>query len=485
MEPASVQQSPGVKTNVARKSNWSGLRWLIVGVIILAAGGIGAFYWSRPGRGESKREGGAASQTRRAASQFPSVLVMKPQQGGMERTTDQPGTIRAFEFAPLYAKVSGYLKELKVDRGDRVKNGQLLAQVFDPELDVAVLQAEAALEHSKAAAKQAEARLKTAKVGVQAAEAKRNQAKSVLEEAQSQRTYRRKVRDRISALVLRNAAEPQLADEKEDEYMASLAAEHSAEAGIETAEAQFQEAKAAVEQAEADLATAKTEITVSEANLKKAKVFVDYTRIESPLDGVVTFRGEGVHPGAFIRSAMEGGNAEPLLTVGRTDRFRTIVQVPERDVPFCDQGDPATVTFDALKGRVFKGTVSRVASSEDLVQRIMRVEIDLPNKDGLLRDGMYGRAVIELEPPSKNLTIPASCLIEQNGEGEGAVYLVKDGKVKRAPIRVGKDNGLQVEVLSGLSPDDEIIAQPTSSIAEGIDVKAELTGRSAEKASTE
>src|SRR5262249_41610708 len=136
--------------------------------------------------------------------------------------------LRAFEFAQLYAKVSGYLKDLKVDRGDRVKKGQLLARIFDPELDVAVLQANAALEHARAAAKQAEARLKTAKVGVQAAEAKRNQANSVLEEAVAQRTYRKKVWDRITALVQRNAAEPQLADEKEDEYLASKAAEHSA-----------------------------------------------------------------------------------------------------------------------------------------------------------------------------------------------------------------------------------------------------------------
>ena len=121
--------------------------------------------------------------------------------------------------------------------------------------------------------------------------------------------------------------------------------------------------------------------------------------------------------------------------------MRTIVQVPDPDVPFCNLGDPATVRIDALGGRVFKGKVSRMAEAEDLKDRTMRVEIDLPNPDGMLRDGMYGRAIIELEPPSKNLTIPATCLIEQNGNGEGAVFVVRDGKVKRVPIRVGKDSG--------------------------------------------
>ena len=73
-----------------------------------------------------------------------------------------------------------------------------------------------------------------------------------------------------------------------------------------------------------------------------------------------------------------------------------------------------------------------MGEAEDLKDRTMRVEIDLPNPDGILKDGMYGRAIIELEPPSKNFTIPASCLIEQNAKGEGEVYVVKDGKVKRS-----------------------------------------------------
>jgi RND family efflux transporter MFP subunit len=182
---------------------------------------------------------------------------------------------------------------------------------------------------------------------------------------------------------------------------------------------------------------------------------------------------------------MEGNNAEPILTVARKDKMRTIVQVPDPDVPFCNPGDPATIRIDALKGRLFRGTVSRVAEAEDLKDRTMRVEIDLSNADGVLRDGMYGRAIIELEPPSKNLSIPATCLIEQNGKGEGAVYIVKDGKVKRTAIKVGKDNGLQVEVLGGLAADDELVAQPTSSITDGLNVKPENAGEAARKGSAE
>jgi RND family efflux transporter MFP subunit len=448
--------------------------------VVVAAGGIGAFFWSRSGKGDTGNGKGqaphAAAEARQEAAPALAVQVVKPHRGGMARTTEMPGTIRAFKFAPLYAKVSGYLKELNVDRGDRVKKGQLLALVYDPEVDVAVLQAQAALEHSRAMEKQAEAKVKTAEAGVKAAEARRNQANSTLEQTVAQRTYRKKALDRLAALASRNAVEQQLVDEQEDQYMSAQAAEHAAQAGIDTAEAQLAEAKAAVELAQADLKTARSEISISEANLAKAKVLASYTRIEAPFDGVVTFRGEGIHPGAFIRAATEG-SMEPLLTVAWTDKMRTIVPVPDPDVPFANPGDPATVRLDAMGSKVFKGVISRTAEAEDLKDRTMRVEVDLPNKDGLLRDGMYGRAVIQLEPPSNNLSIPATALVDHNTEGEASVFVVAGGKVEKRKVRVGRDNGLEVEALSGLSPDDEVIAQPTSAITQGMTVRTEGAGR--------
>ncbi|MBV8487194.1 MAG: efflux RND transporter periplasmic adaptor subunit [Planctomycetaceae bacterium] len=384
-----------------------------------------------------------------------------------------PGTIRAKEFALLYAKVSGYLKELTVDRGDRVKKGQVLAQIYVPELDGAVLRAQASLEHAQAVARQAEARIKTAQAGVKAAEANQKEAESKLEEAVAKRTYRKKALDRITELASRNAVEPRLVDEDEDQYMASIASEHAAQSGILTADARLAEAKAAVELAEADLVTAKAEVAIAEASLKNAQVMQSYTRIEAPFDGVITFRGEGVHRGAFIRSASDG-ISEPLLTVAWTDVMRTIIEIPDKDMAYCNPGDPAIVGVDAIKGRTFKGVVSRMADAEDLKNRTMRVEVDLPNPKGILRDGMWGRGIIQLEPPSKNLTVPSTCLIDQNDKGEGTVFVVRDGKVKKLPVHVGKDNGVRAEILSGLTESDVLVAQITPAITEGLEVKPEF-----------
>ena len=373
----------------------------------------------------------------------------------------------------MYTKVSGFIKTLKVDRGSKVKKGDLLAEIYDPERDVAVIQAEASLEHSKAAVAQAKASILTANATVQAAKAKQNEAKATLDQQIAKRDYRRKEYERISELVERKSVEERLKDEQLDEYHGAEAGVLAAQAGIETAAALLAEAEAKVEKAKADLKAAEAQVQVAAANLQMAKVFVQYTRVESPYDGVVIFRGEAVHPGSFVRAADQGGAGEPLLTVAMTAKMRTIVPVPDRDVPYCHVGDPATVTLDAYAGRVFHGKVDRTAESETLNDRLMRVEIDLDNADGILRDGMFGRADILLEKVVKNLTVPSSCLIDRNGKGDGAVMVVKDGKIKRVNVKVGMDTGLRAEIVHGLAENDQVILQPDPSIADGTPVQVE------------
>jgi multidrug efflux pump subunit AcrA (membrane-fusion protein) len=145
--------------------------------------------------------------------------------------------------------------------------------------------------------------------------------------------------------------------------------------------------------------------------------------------------------------------------------------VPDLDVPYVDRGDPATIVFDALAGQVYRGAVARFSDSETEL-KLMRTEVDLPNPDNRLREGMYGTATLEVEPPSKKMTVPSTCLIEQTDKGEGAVYLVRGGKVHRQPVRAGKDDGRRVEILDGLALDDQVVARYNGSIAEGLTVEA-------------
>ena len=161
-----------------------------------------------------------------------------------------------------------------------------------------------------------------------------------------------------------------------------------------------------------------------------------------------------------------------MLSVARTDLMRVVILVPDLDVAFVDRGDPVTIQIEALKGQVFRGTVARFANSEN-TQKLMRTEVDLPNPGNRLRDGMYGMATLELEPPSKNLTIPSTGLIEQTGQGKGSVYVIQDGKVVRQPVQVGEDNGREVEILSGLTSESQVVVSYSGSIAVGLAVHTE------------
>lgn len=445
-------------------------RWWIGAGLALVAAVVAAGFWLR-GREGPSTDSGAASATAPPVDPTTTVEVVAPTHGGIRRTTTQPGTLHAFEAADLYAKLSGYLKVLNVDIGDRVKRDDLLAEIDDPEALKAVEQARAALEQARAQVKQTEAHVATAKAEVLSADADRKKAEADVAEFTARRTYRQSELSRIIELVRSRSVERKLEDEERERYESAVAGENAAKANVDAAEAQVAASRARVQQSEADVVEAEANVDLAQANLERAQVLADYTKITSPYDGVITARN--FFRGAFIRSAAEG-NSVPMLSVARVDKLRLVVQVPDRDVPFVDRGDPAEIRVDALPDQTFHGTVSRYSDSEDPSDRTMHTEIDLDSEGGRLREGMYGSVIIVLDPASEQaMTIPSKSLIHQDGKGRGAVYLVRGGKVARQDIRIGKDNGVEVEVLGGLEADDVVVVSYNGSISDGLAVKTE------------
>jgi RND family efflux transporter MFP subunit len=452
-----------------------GRGFLLMILLVVAGVGAGGYYLAtakdreRPAahdKGAAHGEGGGSER-----SNQPRVEVVKPRRGGMERTTNQPGTVHAFEYAQLYAKVSGYVKELKVDRGSRVKLGEPLIELFVPEVAAAVEQARASLERANAAVFQANARVTSAAEMINAKKADQEKADSDLRAKTAQREYRDKQYIRISQLVARGAVEERLKDEEEDRRAAAREDEAAARSAVAAAKAHVAEAEALLAQARADVKGAEADVDVSKANLVKERALESYTHITSPYDGVVIFRGEGVHKGAFVRSADQGMGDGPMLTVAMDEMMRTIIPVPDRDVPYVNLGDPAIVRVDALDVREFTGVVSRIADSEDVNDRTMRVEVDLPNPQQVLRDGMYGRAEIILEKATTNLTVPSSAILDRDSKGKGTVEIVRDGKMYRQSVVIGRDTGTVAEIVSGLEPDADVVVQPDISMADGTPVR--------------
>ena len=448
-------------TEIQKRSPWG---WVLLVLLLAAVLGGGVYLFSN--RGTPQANGQESTRLSRGTL----VEVVHPTVGGAERTTTQPGSVEAFQWAPLYAEVSGYLANEPADIGTQVTEGQVVAKISVPDLEKLVQQHRAGLTRAVARVKQMKARVDSAQADVQTAEAGIVQAVANRKSAQARREFRDKQYKRLKALYASRTVDERVVDESLDQFTASVEAENAAVAAISTAKAQKTAAEAKLEQARADVKEAEAEVGVVQAELDKAEVDVKFATITSPYTGVVTQRS--VHKGAFIRAANLGGDEPPLVTVARVDKVRVIVQVPDLDVPYIQPGDPATVEIDALPNTKFPGTVARLSDSEDPNTRLMRAEIDLANPKGVLRQGMYGRVTIVLDRDGKkSLSIPSSAVVSRSEGKKGTVYVVKDGHAHQVPVQLGSDNGLRVAVYKGLTIKDRVIDNPPPDLTDGTPVR--------------
>ncbi len=394
------------------------------------------------------------------------VEVVTPRHGGLLRLSTQPGNVQSFESVDLFSKVPGFLEWQgppgeEFDIGTMVKKDQVLARIFVPEYVKQVQRnkedikrAESVIDQMKAAVVSAEAEAKAADSLIPQAEAVYGAAKARLE-------YREKQLKRITDLVDKeNALQVSLKDEEQDKYDAAVEHKLSAKEGIIVSKSRAAAMHAKVLQANADLEDAKAKKDVAIAELERSQVFVDYSFIKATFNGVISKRN--FFPGDFIRSADSAHL--PLLTIDRLDKLRVIVQVPDRDVPFTKPGRKAEMYFDALPGKKFTATVSRVADSEDPASRTMRTEVDIINKDNDLRPGMYGQATIILSEGTPNaLSLPASAIYSSDSDkSEALLYVVRNGKAQSVTVKTGQADGISFEVVSGLKLDDQVIINPNN-----------------------
>jgi RND family efflux transporter MFP subunit len=355
-----------------------------------------------------------------------------------------------------------------VDIGDKVKRGDVLIKIDVPELEKLRDKWTAMIAQAQARVEQAEASMATAKADVKAAEAKVVQANANARSAKAWRRFRALQLQRMQELHAVKAVEEKLVDEAMEYYEAAKEKEYAAEAAITTAEAELDAANAKIKKAKADIDAASADVDVDKAERDHAEVMVKFATITSPYNGYITQRSK--LPGDFVKTGAEGIGNDPLLTVERTDKMRVVVQIPDSDVPYCDPGDAATVEIDALPGQKFPAKVSRIAESEDPRTKLMRVEIDLPNKTRKLKQGMYGWVTIVLDPEAEQLSMPSYCLVSRAQDGKGSVFVVRDGIAKLVQVQIGADNGQLVAIRSGLTPKDEVIVQAPPSLRDGMAV---------------
>jgi RND family efflux transporter MFP subunit len=341
----------------------------------------------------------------------PIVATVTPQQGVTGQQVSLPGDIEAWFEAPIYARVSGYLKTWYFDFGAHVQKGQLLADIDAPDLDAQL-----------AAAK---ARLASAQAQVKVREAERNFAET---------TYDR-WRDSPKGVVSQQETEA-----KKAEYGSSDARYKAAQA------------EANVNQSQVD------QLTALEA----------FKRILAPFDGIVTQRNTDV--GALINAGSSTSNGPQLFRVADVHEMRVFVQVPQEQSSNMRAGLTAEVTLPQYPDKTFKAVVSTTSEAINKTARTLLVELHADNTDNLLQPGTFAQVRFNLADNPTTLRIPTSALIFRE-DGPQLAILGPGDKVELRSIKLGRNLGTEFEVVAGLGPSDTIINSPPDSLSQGEQVR--------------
>jgi HlyD family secretion protein len=380
------------------------------------------------------------------------VKVIRPIVEDLVRVTTQPAHVEAYETTEVYAKVAGYVETISVDIGDEVRLGQVLATLHIPEMQQDLRRREALLAQARSAVGQTEAAIVAARASIRAAEAAQAEAQSGLQSAEAELQFRTSEYRRFERLASDGSIPRANADEKLNQLKSAEAAVAKAKAAIDSARAKMEVEKAKLTEAEANLAYAQSSVDVAAADLEHTKVLVDYGTIKSPFAGTVTRRR--FDTGAFIQSA-SNGEPEPLFTVARTDRLRIIVDLPESESMLCQLGQPAMLRIGGAQGREYRGKVARIAGALDQSTRTMRAELELDEPAPEIRPGAYGAASISLANSKQALLLPLNAVIFE--KDQASVKTVVQRRVVQKPVQLGQNDGVRVQVLSGLAPEDVVI----------------------------
>jgi RND family efflux transporter MFP subunit len=323
-----------------------------------------------------------------------------------------PATTSAFAAANIYARATGYISRRDVDIGDHVKAGQLLAQITAPELDHQISQSEATLA----------------------------QLQATFQQVQANRDLANVTWGRDKPLVDKGWVTPQQGDTDR----LTLAAQNAA------------------------VAVAQANIKQQEAQLQVLHQQKDYQSVVAPFDGVITQRNIDI--GSLVQADATSGTF--MFTIMHTNVIRVQLYVPQEAVFGLKPGVQADIRVPELPGRVFPGSVTRLANALQPTSRTLLTEIDVPNPDGALTPGIYCLVDLKIPRATPSLIVPSAALIfNQDGM---SVAVVENGVAHLRKVHVVRDFGTSVEVNQGLREGEQVILNPSVDLAEGSKVQPKV-----------
>ena len=369
----------------------------LVGVGVLATAFVVAYLPRRADRAALVEANHAAG------SALLSVDVITPKVSSSDRALSLPGSVQPLEETVVYARASGYVRKWHADIGDKVTDGQLLAELDTPELDQELDQARAQLLPAQA-----------------------TQVQSTANRVLSQTNLERYVKLAPSGVV---------------------------------SQADLDQRQAMAQVDEANVSVAQAAIAAQQANMRRLTQLKSFARVTAPFGGTVTQRT--IEVGSLVTS----GNGQPMYKVAAMDPARVFVQVPQDVAGSVRSGVPAAVSLREYPGRTFAGTVSRAAGELDPLTRTMNTEVRVPNADGALLAGMYAQVALTLPASHRVFEIPSTALMS-DAHGSRVAIVDAASKIHLVPVVVERDTGPTVEVASGLTGTERVAKLASSQFVE-------------------
>jgi RND family efflux transporter MFP subunit len=378
------------------------------------------------------------------ASDVLTVAVAKVTTQDLSRNLVLTAEFRPYQEVDVMAKVAGYIKEINVDVGDRVKEGDLLATLEIPEMNDDLNRANAAVERSNADVTHAEDEVRRAESA----------------HAIAHLSYQR--------LAAVSEKRPGLVAQQE----------------IDVAQSKDVESEAQVSAAKSALAAAKQQVHVNTSDVERVHTMKDYTKVTAPFTGVVTKRY--ADKGSMIQAGTASQTqAMPVVRISQNSLLRLILPVPESAVPTVHTGQQVDVRVPTLN-RSFPGKVIRFSDKVSMDTRTMDTEVDVPNDNLVLIPGMYAEVDLRLAQRTRALVVPVTAVDATSEESSTAaghaapatgqvIVVTPNNRVEKRQIILGLETASQVEVLSGLNEGDLVVIGGRASLQPGQEVRPKVT----------
>jgi HlyD family secretion protein len=377
---------------------------------------------------------------------IPPEKLAKVERGSIAKSVVATGKIEPLSKVEIKSKASGLIKFLYVNTGDRIREGQLLAELDKETLDAQLKEAQAVLKAAESRVQEMESQGRTYQANIQ---------KARLEAESKDFDFASAEYERHRELFRQGLTSKSEFDSVEQKMKAAEVVHKTLLAAVRVREAEFEQNDRAISKAQSEVVQAQAQYERAEENLK-------YASIRSPISGVVLSRE--VEVGDAVSSILQlGSNATLIMTLGDTSELYVKGKVDETDIGLVKVNQSTRVTVDAYKNRVFEGKIFRIAPMGIEKDNVTRFEVrtSIANDLDLLKVNMSANAEIILEEHPGVLLIPESSLI-YNEKRETFVEVpdpaAKTGR-RQVPVKTGISNGSKTELLSGLNLGDPVILQ--------------------------